>query len=247
VVIGWIKWGKGFFNKLLHRITRYQPNVPRETLRIITIEDQCSWGNGTVKNQPAMQVIGNWHITNIIDSNVIITKVCIKETKTVTSIMIQHPSRNNYGDFPILANSTARGLAMFWIVPPIKNTGKDFKATVVFTDQFGNDHQVKNIIFKSLNKEQLKKPNPKKKESLYSIQDSIEKNVASVLKVELERYRKSGRERGGLGSIQTTYEEKDYLAVVTGNETFGPSPKQGITLNPEQVSINSDNATTLLQ
>lgn len=69
--------------------------------------------------------------------------------------------------------------------------------------------------------------------SVYSITDPIEKTVVSVLKAEVERYRKCGRPMGGLGSL-------------TRKGAFRGVRELDIAANPCEGAVRSDNADALV-
>ena len=74
--------------------------------------------------------------------------------------------------------------AVFFVKPVVAEDGKPWHTTVVFADQYGNRHKVKNCIFRSI---VSGSPAPPKEpeEFPYEIEDPIEKEVVSVLKAEI--------------------------------------------------------------
>jgi len=239
------KWGRGLLVKAWHFVTRSKPKVPRETIRILPQMRGCWWGNGSVAGKPAMQVVGRWHVTNITGDNVRLLGARLLKPKTEGHVLTRHPQENIYGSYPILPGETTEVDSDFWVIPPMRKEGEDFKTSVVLIDQYGNEHKIKNVIFAG-----PKPKEPKKEETpsepIHSIADPIEKEVASVLKAEANRYKECGRRVGGLGSIQTTIQGKNYKGVGTEWREADSPKNQTITEDESTIQISSDNAQALL-
>src|SRR5713226_9342507 len=199
-----LKWGQGLLRTFWHWITRFRTKIPRETIRIVPRYRGLMWYMGSINRQPAMQVEGKWAVTNITDRDVILVKAYVDRKRTEGHVLVKHPHENVFGGYPILPGTTTDVSTGFWIQPPICKEGRDFRTTVILVDQFGNEHSVKNAVFKAPPPQEPGAPQPRQ-EALYAIADPIEKDVAAVLKAESTRYQEYGRRAGGLGSVQTTY------------------------------------------
>ena len=245
LIIEVLKWAKRPLVAVWRFIAKCRSPVPRQTLRILAQTRGCWWHMGSVADKPAMQVVADWHITNITEGPVYLLKARIAKPLTEGSVFTRHPKQDVYGRYPILPRATTEARSDFWITPPVRNVGENFKTTVVLTDQYGNDHKLKNVIFRGPKpKEPQKQGLPV--EPISSITDDLEKAVVAVLKAEVLRYKQCGRKVGGLGSIETVVAGHRYKGI--GTEWREPeSPKnQSIILNTEEVEISSDNAGTLL-
>jgi len=86
----------------------------------------------------------------------------------------------------------------------VAQEGKPWQASLVFVDQYGNRHKIKNCTFKSISAGN-RPQSTEAEEYPYEIADPIEKEVVSVLKAELSRYGMCGRICGGLGSVHLVY------------------------------------------
>ena len=231
-VIAALKWGKSVFRWIWHRLTRYAPRVPRETIRILPQIRSHWWHMGSISGQPAMQIVGDWYVTNITADTVVLLGARIirpRKLRVDGDVFVQGRS--------IPPGSTEEVRVQFWVQPPVYKEEEDFQATVVITDQFGNDHKAKKVVFKTPISREPKKPKPPK-ESLYAIGDPLVKDIAAVLKDEVEKYRQHGRREGGLGSVQTVYRGRTLRGVPTW---------QGIIPDPETASVESDNARALVK
>jgi|GEM_PF-2301163 hypothetical protein len=87
----------------------------------------------------------------------------------------------------------------------VTKRGKPWSGTLIFLDQYGNRHRVKNCVFKSMGGGGHPQPKKDPEEFPYQIVDRVEKEVVSVLKSELSRYAVCGRTCGGLGSVHIAY------------------------------------------
>jgi len=240
-----IKWGKGVLGKLWHFVFRYKPRVPRETVKVLPQVHGCWWGEGSVSGKPAMQVVGQWHVTNITGDPVQLLGTRIGRPRTDGHVLTRHPNENIFGRYPILPGQTTEVHSNFWIAPPVRKVGEDLKVTVFLTDQYGNDHKIKNVVF---NGPRPKQPEPKGPplESIHAITDPIEKEVVAVLKAEANRYKDCGRRVGGLGSIQTTIRGHTYKGIGTEWREADSPKNQSIAENEVEITIASDNAQALL-
>lgn len=95
-----------------------------------------------------MQIVCRWYVTNLVDREIQVLAARILRPETTGMVATQHPSGNIFGQYPILPGATTELSANFWIKPPVRERGQEFKATVVFVDQFGNERRVKNVIFR---------------------------------------------------------------------------------------------------
>lgn len=240
-----VKWGRSFLLRLLHFVTRFKPKVPRETIRVLPQIHGCFWGNGSVSGKPAMQVVGKWHVTNITGDNVLLLGVKTLKPRTEGHVLTRHPRENIFGSYPILPGETTEVSSDFWIVPPMRKEGEDLRTSVVLIDQYGNEHKIKNVVFKGPKPKEPRKEEPPS-ESLYAITDSLEKEIVAVLKAESNRYKECGRGVGGLGSLQTTINGKAYNGVGTEWREANSPKNQTITEAEDSVEIFSDNAQALL-
>jgi hypothetical protein len=161
-------------------------------------------------------------------------------------VSIRDPKDNIFGRYPILPGATTEVCTDFIVKPPILEEGQDFKTTVILIDQLGNEHKVKNVVFKGPKPKEPKKAEPPK-ESIHAISDPIEKEIVAVLKAEVNRYRECGRRVGGLGSVRTTYKGQTTRGVGTEWRIADSPENQSIILDVDTAKIVSDNTTALLK
>jgi len=238
-------WGGRIVGPLWKWVSRYKPKVPRETLRFVSHPQASQWNPGTVKGQPAMQVHSKWYATNITDHNVLLLSVRLRKPAVNGSVCVQHPHSNYFGNYPILPGATTEAIADFWITPPLCKPGEDYKADLIFIDQFGNDHKVNGVCFVGQQPSPPQRENPG--EIVHAITDPIEKAVVSVLKSEVQHYKTCGRRSGGLGSVQVVIDGK-YYAGVGADWRDADSPKnQSLTPDPAKAAIVSDNVDALVK
>jgi len=235
-------------NRITRRIKRLDPKVSNETIRIQPKRRDLWWHLGSSNNKPAMQVHGSWYVTNITEKEVLILRASLSRFMRPSingTIIVRHPTDNIYGRYPILPNETTHASTSFWLLPPFKKEGKDFKATVILVDQFGNKHKIKQTIFTGLKPKSEKKPESPT-ESIYDIKGTVEKQIVSVLKAEVNRYKDCGRRVGGLGSVHTFYKNKTWRGVAEDCREADTPKNQSLVLKSENADISSDNADALL-
>jgi hypothetical protein len=103
-----------------------------------------------VGDQQAMQIVSEWHVTNMVKNAIHIHRARIvrpRKARTDGEVYVRDP-HTNLADYGMLApRSSAEVLTQFFVHPPVCQAGEDFKAKIVFTDQFGNKHKTKWIVF----------------------------------------------------------------------------------------------------
>ena len=102
-VLGIIKWGKGVPRKIWNWLNLYRSGVPRDTMRIVPKPSGMWWHMGGRNNEPAMQVVSRWHVTNITNDQLLILGARIMRPRAECRPLIEHPEGRHYlGSFPIL-------------------------------------------------------------------------------------------------------------------------------------------------
>jgi len=97
-----------------------------------------------------MQIVSEWQVTNIAKEAIHIHSTHIvrpRKARTYGEVFVIDPQTNRAGDWFLAPRSTARAMTQFFIHPPVCKEGEDFKAKIVFTDQFDNAHKTKWIVF----------------------------------------------------------------------------------------------------
>jgi hypothetical protein len=242
-----VKWGlkgiKYIAIRLWRVITRYRPNVPRETVRIIPTQT-CQWSKASLHDEKGIHVIGRFYVTNIINEPVRLLATKLIKTSTEGMVLVKHPTQNFVGAYDVLPNTTSEVITDFTVIPFTKEDTNDLLSDVLLTDQYANQHRVKKVRFRGPSLPVAKKNEPRK-EAIYGISDPLEKQIVSILKDEVIRYAECGRRVGGLGSVHTIINGADYPGVGTDTKIQGSPVVQSIHPNPSTVSITSDNATAL--
>lgn len=193
-----------------------------------------------------MQVVCDWYITNISNVDVLICGVSLRKPKTVGHIFVRHPQEDIYGSYSIPPRCTTKARAEFWIEPPLCKEDELLVVDIDFVDQFGNSHRVRKVKFHPVPKKK-EKPIVPQMETVSDISNRVEREVVAVLQAEINRYKDCGRRVGGLGSIQTTYQGRSYCGVGTDWRKADSPKLQAIVPDPENVKIESDNASTLIE
>lgn len=242
------KTGRSWVKRIVGWLAeKARPTVPSQTLRVVPSSFKRWWHMGKTNDKPAMQVVTSLYVTNVTDKPVHILSTIIKPTNTLGNVHVRHPQNNVYGEYPVLPGATSIADVHYWIQPPIKKEGADLKATVFLVDQYGNKHKVKNILFVSDEKLRKKEEPTVPEENVHSLIDPIEKEVVSVLKDEVNRYKACGRRVGGLGSIHTVLEGKTYTGIPPDSRKTDWHQQQDIFTKPNEVMIESDNFHAMMR
>lgn len=205
------------------------------------------WHMGkTGDQQPSMQIASYWYVTNQYDFPIKILNAHIKKPYISGHVMTKDISSEYHGSYPIPPKATTDLHADFWLHPPINKVGKDIKLDIIFTDQFGQKRTIRNVIFES---DKKKRPSPKilEAESVYKLEHEVEKKIASVLKDEINRYKKYGRRSGELGSIHAMNGSTKIKSIYQDSWTSSKSgERQEIVTNNENIKVLSENGDSLV-
>ena len=152
VVFGWFKSLYRFITGLLRKRPEGQIAVPKKTMILIpdTHEFAFNWSEGKIGDEPAMLVSGHFTATNISEFGVRAIALKVKEKVNHPMVMMRNPKSNVYGAFMLPHGNLSDISFNFWITPPTKVKGEPLTTSVAIIDQFGNEHWVKDLEFKSL-------------------------------------------------------------------------------------------------
>jgi hypothetical protein len=141
-VLAWVggwTWPRRFW----HWATRYRPRIPRKTLRIWPMRrsplmsDQ-RWRTASVGDQPAMQIVSEWQVTNMAKKAIHIHHARIvrpRRARTEGEVYVIDPRTNLVGDGMLAPRSFAEVMTQFFVHPPICQAGEDFTAKLVIGRQ----------------------------------------------------------------------------------------------------------------
>lgn len=237
-------------NSLLEKVGGVLPWVRHWLNRPIIIPHQRSnwWHMGKTGDQnPAMQIVSYWYVTNRTGQPVNILNAYIKKPRTQGHVMLADVHSAYHGSYPVPPHMTIDLHADFWVQPPFRKDGKDFKVDIIFVDQYGHKRTVKNVEFKS-DKRKRTDPTRLTEEAVYQLENDVEKKVAAVLKDEINRYKKYGRSYGELGSIYAVHTGRKIKKIYQDSWTNSKSgERQEILNDPENARIYSENGDALVE
>ena len=142
------RWGRRLWQRVNKKVLRRSADIPGETIRIVNHSVKPVWHMGSTKGSPAMQIVSRWYVTNIIDRPVYVLAGRLEKPKTDGMISTKHMDSEFFGTYPIPAGCTTKLSAQFWVKKPVRNEGEDFTSSIVLIDQFGNEHKVRNVVFR---------------------------------------------------------------------------------------------------
>ncbi len=194
-----------------------------------------------------MQVSADIHVTNITGEPVrVVGAHIVKPRVEGEAVTKELDSPYSTERWPIPPGESTWVGVHFWVQPVQCGEKEDFIATVVLSDQFGNKLKVKKVRFRSGAARQSVVSLPEE-EKLSSIADPVEKQVASVLKSEKERFM-SGRDVSGqFGTVLLHLASQRPGGF--GTECYNadvPKPVS-IYIGSDEPAVESENADALLK
>ena len=125
-------------------------DIPKKTIIIVPQAHRKStwWHMGRSGDKPAMQISGDFTVTNITKSNILLTVAKMKKPKALGHVMVKDLNSQYHGSYYIPSGATTKLTFDFWIIPPIKEVKQNFTADIAIVDQFGNEHWIKKVEFK---------------------------------------------------------------------------------------------------
>jgi hypothetical protein len=153
VLAGIVKFFFYLYDEIKKRTSATGHTLPGVSLRIAMKREHAYWWHmGGVGNNPAMQIVGDFLVTNISATPVRIPQMELRYglwgRKSVRGGIIVEGPNQMFGMYDIQPNATRDSRADFWIVPPVLTVNQPFVAhSVIFYDQFGNQHSLKNVRF----------------------------------------------------------------------------------------------------
>jgi len=123
--------------------------IPSKTIIILPSQQRKDfwWHMGSHSNKPAMQIVGNFAVTNITKYNIYLVSIKMNKPFAKGNVLVKNSTSECYGSYEILPGGTTEITFDFWIVPPKKKENDTFKADIALIDQFGNEHWKKGIVF----------------------------------------------------------------------------------------------------
>jgi hypothetical protein len=129
--------------------------IPPRTLTVVLQQQgEYWWHMGGVCQDPAMQIVGHFTVTNIYSRPVRAVQIELRYglfgRKTIIGDLSisQSLNSNHYDAFAIPPGDTRNASCHIWLYPPVAEQHQPFTAhSVIITDHFGNRHKVKNVSF----------------------------------------------------------------------------------------------------
>jgi hypothetical protein len=150
----------GFFKKVGQKawsvLRRFRRQRPKGTLVFVqqSVMGNSMWSHGGIDNQDALQVSGDFLVTNISDPPrpIVISdvRIDIRNAPRGTKVHKPMPLLNIRGSGnAIPARATAKLTLIFFVTPRIRRPGESLIADIAVFDQFGTEHSVKKAEFES--------------------------------------------------------------------------------------------------
>lgn len=235
-----VRWGGTIAGAVRRHLTRFKPTIPRETIRAVP-SDHIWWHMGSRDGQPAMQIATRWLITNISDRPTMVAEAFMSRGW----FRRQHKARV-IPTATVPVGSTVELAIDFWVQPPFCKQGESFSTRLTLIDNLGNQHKTRSIKVPSDWRPKREEPKPTE-EAMHTISDPLVKKVVAILKDEVNRYKECGRQVGGLGSVQVTYENRTLAGIGYQGRASNSPKRQWIVRDPETASLHSDNLDAFIE
>jgi hypothetical protein len=242
-----------------HWRNRRKPSHPTDTIRVFPRRSDWSFGYRDQKafrdGQPTSALLHlRCEVTNITDVPVRLLDAKISfgrlRERVDSWVLTRAADGAIFGSrHYVEPGHTTEVSAEFVLTPPPKDAkeGHAIRATVLLRDQWGNSCKVKNVTFTAPARPPIGVAE-RVGEQLHAIQDPIEKDVAAVLKAEIDRYREAGaRSQGLLGSVKS-FQASGGVTAGIGSEwrRVGTADQQSLVHDIPPPAISSDNADALV-
>ena len=103
------------------------------------------WHMGSVANEPAMQLMSDWWMTNNAKTHAYILRAELRFWNGLWRTVLNQMQLMEKS----MAGTMGEVRLLFWIVPPVCTEDKDFKARLIMIDNFNRRHNVGKVTFKS--------------------------------------------------------------------------------------------------
>lgn len=236
------RWGRQRVLDAWRWLRRDLAGPPRKTLRAVSMRDNSWWIE--IRNQkPYMRIAVELYVTNISDRPVFVASaqfLCVFPAGRAEA-------RLGLPDW-IASGQTSRCFFDFSAQPPFRKVGVSLSGRVVLTDNFGNKYRSEKLIATARNTDEEPPPPPPPQEDLFSIHPGYVRSAVAVLKDEVSRYRKCGRQAGGFGSI-FIMQGGQKVRGLGGDWRKLHSPSQQLIMlpEPEHPIVRSDNLDAILR
>jgi hypothetical protein len=129
--------------------------IPPSTLTVALQQQREYWWHmGGVGQDPAMQIVGRFTVTNVYSRPVRAVQVELRyglfgRKSIIGDLSVSQSLNSNYYDaFPIPPGDTRNASCHVWLYPPVAKKREKFVAhSVTITDHFGNRHKIKSVSF----------------------------------------------------------------------------------------------------
>lgn len=245
----WTNLLKTLLDSVLDKIGAIFPWLRHWLNRPVILRHQRDnwWHMGGKGGQPAMQMVSYWYVTNRTDKPIMILNTYLRPTGTFGHVLTKDVHSVFHGSYPVPPHTTTELHADFWLQPLQCREGKDFRTDIVFVDQNGQKRTIRNVLFKS-DKKKKAEPIKPREERIFELEHDVEKKIAAVLKDEISRYKKFGRQSGQLGSVYALYNGKKIKSIYQDSWTDSKSgERQEIVSDLDNAKIKSENGDALVE
>ena len=147
-IIALSKWGRAALSRPWQRIRTRSGSVPTKTIMVVLPQPNGLWWHmGSRLGKEAMQVVADLYASNLTGDPLHLSETYIARPRTQGNVLVRHPSRDIFGQYPIVPRGTSELSCVYWIVPPVRKKEKRLMAPLIFLDQDSNKHVLRRMRF----------------------------------------------------------------------------------------------------
>ena len=146
---------RNYFKTKSLRKVNARISLPIETIRVVPIPGQSYWSYGTEKVDGKTKEIiiaaVEVYVTNITRGGILVASTYMKKPKsevTLPLICEPAPRKRYWGNYPIPSRELSELHASYVLDKKNCKKGNNLITSIVFVDQLGNEHLIKNVLFK---------------------------------------------------------------------------------------------------
>jgi hypothetical protein len=114
-------------------------------MAISFVPQRHMWTQGGRANEPGMQLMSDWWMTNNTNTHVFILRAEIVYWNGLRRRVLNQ--MQFMGE--VTAGSMGEVRLLFWIIPPVRKEDEDLKARIFMIDNFNRKHNAGKVVFKS--------------------------------------------------------------------------------------------------
>lgn len=117
--------------------------IPRKTMALVPVSRPNAfwWHAASIEDSPAMQIVGDLHVTNISNCPIFVVGSKLKKPASIGNVFVKAQGENVRVANNTIPPGVVSTLRFDFLIQPVQcDAGKDFVGDIAIVDQFGNEH-----------------------------------------------------------------------------------------------------------